>query len=146
MVLNAFSKTDKKLKFIGNWDKSEFGVRLKKEYSKYSNIEIIDPVYNLDKLYDYRANCFVYIHGHSAGGTNPSLVEAMHFSKPIYAYDCNFNRYSTEDECSYFKSVEDLIVLLQSNYNLHKNAHAMKDIATRRYTWKIIAKQYEALY
>lgn len=149
MILKAFSKTDKKLKFIGNWDKSEFGTRLKKEYSKYSNIEIIDPIYDLNKLYNYRASCFAYIHGHSAGGTNPSLVEAMHFSKPIYAFDCNFNRYSTEDGCIYFSSSEDLIELinieisdeLYSSYSLR-----MKEIADRRYTWKTIAKQYEALY
>ena len=146
MILNAFSKTDKQLKFIGNWDKSEFGVRLKKEYSKFSNIEIIDPVYDLGVLYDYRENCFAYIHGHSAGGTNPSLVEAMHFSKPIYAYDCNFNRYSTEDKCFYFKTSESLISLLEKDLCLSENAFDMKEIALRRYTWGIIAKQYEELY
>lgn len=146
MILNAFSKTDKVLKFIGNWNKSEFGVRLKKEYSKFSNIEIIDPIYDLETLYDYRANCFAYIHGHSAGGTNPSLVEAMHFSKPIYAYDCNFNRYSTEDSCLYFDSSDSLVSILNKDYDLSSNAMSMKKIATRRYTWEIITKEYEALY
>ena len=149
MILKAFSKTSQKLKFVGNWDKSEFGVRLKKEYSQFTNIEIIDPIYDLDKLYDLRKNCFAYIHGHSAGGTNPSLVEVMHFAKPIYAFDCNFNRYSTEDSCVYFSSSEDLIKLIEvemsdelySSYSLR-----MKEIADRRYTWKIIAKQYEELY
>lgn len=145
MILNAFSKTDKRLKFIGNWDKSEFGIKLKQEYSKYSNIEIIDPIYDLETLYNYRVNCFAYIHGHSAGGTNPSLVEAMHFSKPIFSYDCNFNRYSTENKCFYFKSSEDLISLLEKENDFNKNALNMKEIATRRYTWQIIAKQYESL-
>ncbi|GHA38898.1 DUF1972 domain-containing protein [Photobacterium aphoticum] len=146
MILYAFSKTDKKLKFIGNWDKSQFGIRLKDKYSKYSNIDIIDPVYDLSTLFDYRANCFAYIHGHSAGGTNPSLVEAMHFSKPIFAYDCNFNRYSTENKCSYFKSPQELIKLLYSDSDLYINAQNMKSIANRRYTWEIIAKEYESLY
>ncbi|MCG3817841.1 DUF1972 domain-containing protein [Photobacterium damselae] len=146
MILNAFSKTDRQLKFIGNWDKSEFGIRLKKEYSKYSNIEIIDPVYNLEVLYNYRASCLAYIHGHSAGGTNPSLVEAMHFSKPIYAYDCNFNRYSTEDSCLYFNSSDSLISILNTDNDLSSNANAMKKIAIKRYTWEIIAKQYESIY
>lgn len=149
MILNAFSKTDKMLKFIGNWDKSEFGVRLKKEYSKYSNIEIIDPIYDLDKLYDLRKNCFAYIHGHLAGGTNPSLVEAMHFSKPIYAFDCSFNRYTTEDGCIYFDSSEGLIKLIEtemSDESYRSYSLKMKEIADRRYTWKTIAKQYEKLF
>lgn len=146
MILDGFSKSDKNLKFIGNWDKSEFGIRLKKEYSGCSNIEIIDPIYDLTMLYNYRANCFAYVHGHSAGGTNPSLVEAMHFSKPIYAYDCKFNRYSTEDKCFYFESSESLISLLDEESDLNKNAIDMKEIALRRYTWEIIAKQYEKLY
>ncbi|WP_318469414.1 DUF1972 domain-containing protein [Photobacterium leiognathi] len=149
MILNAFSKTDAQLKFIGNWDNSEFGARLKKEYSKYSNIEIIDPIYDIATLYNYRENCFVYIHGHSAGGTNPSLVEAMHFSKPIYAYDCNFNRYSTEEGCFYFGSSEDLIKLIETemSYDSYRSySLTMKEIANRRYTWKTIATQYEKLY
>lgn len=146
MILKAFSKTDKQLKFIGNWNKSEFGIRLKREYSKFCNIDIIDPVYDIEQLYDYRANCFAYIHGHSAGGTNPSLVEAMHFEKPIYAYNCDFNRYSTENECFYFNSSENLIYIIEKDDNLNKNAKSMKEIANRRYTWEIIVKEYEELY
>jgi rhamnosyltransferase len=38
-----------------------------------------------------RNNCYAYIHGHSVGGTNPSLLEAMAFTKLILAYDVNFN-------------------------------------------------------
>ena len=149
MILKAFSKTNKKLKFIGNWDKSEFGVGLKKEYSKFSNIDIIDPIYDLEKLYDLRKNCFAYIHGHSAGGTNPSLVEVMHFSKPIYAFDCNFNRYTTEDGCIYFDSSDGLIKLIETEIpdeSYRSYSLKMKEIADRRYTWKTIAKQYEKLY
>lgn len=146
MILNAFSKTNKKIKFVGNWDRSEFGRRLKNKYAEFDNIQLINPVYNLDKLYDLRTNCIAYIHGHSAGGTNPSLVEAMHFVKPIYAYDCSFNRYSTENKCFYFQSYESLISLLEEENATNKNAIDMKEIALRRYTWKIIAKQYESLY
>ena len=43
-------------------------------------------------LFSLRNTCDVYIHGHSAGGTNPSLVEMMYFSKPIVAFDCIYNQ------------------------------------------------------
>lgn len=83
MILNAFINTDKKIKFMGNWDNSEYGRQLKKYYSNYPNITLLEPNYNIEELYKLRKNCLAYIHGHSAGGTNPSLVEAMHFNIPI---------------------------------------------------------------
>ena len=89
MILEAFSKTDKPLKFIGNWDSSEFGRVMKSKFSVFDNIEIIDPIYDIEKLSVLRSSCSFYIHGHSAGCTNPSLVEMMHFGKSIFCFDCN---------------------------------------------------------
>lgn len=147
VILDAFSQTDYRIKFIGNWSSSEYGKELLKKYGKLSNIELINPVYDIAKLYSLRANCRGYIHGHSAGGTNPSLVEAMHFSKPIYAFDCTFNRYTTEDSAFYFDDSQTLVRLLNDgSLNTEHNAQLMKKIASDRYTWKTITKQYEALY
>jgi glycosyltransferase involved in cell wall biosynthesis len=147
LILEAFSKMDKKIKFIGNWDSSEFGRELKAKYKLFENIDIVDPIYDIDKLYDLRKSCIGYIHGHSAGGTNPSLVEIMHFSKPIYAFDCNFNQYTTESEARYFTTVEELTTLLEiDDTNLQESAHKMKEIAERRYTWDVVTKQYEDTY
>ena len=79
MILEAFTKMpDNNLAFVGNWDVSEYGKLLKEKYSKVSNIYIIDAIYDLQILDQIRSNCVAYIHGHSSGGTNPSLVEAMH--------------------------------------------------------------------
>ena len=94
-----------------------------------------------------RSHCCYYIHGHSAGGTNPSLVEAMFFNKPILAYDVIYNRETTENKADYFSSVEDLVNLLKmpdSYYVL--NAENMMEIAQRCYRWIMITKQYERLY
>ncbi|MDX1303669.1 DUF1972 domain-containing protein [Photobacterium sp.] len=149
MILDAFAKLDQKLKFVGNWNSSEYGRQLKVEYSKYQNIEIIDPIYDIEKLYRLRMGCKGYIHGHSAGGTNPSLVEAMHFSKPIFAFDCNFNRHSTENEAIYFSNSWQLTKQVEECDNTEKStisADKMKEIAMRRYTWKTITKEYESTY
>lgn len=93
--------------------------------------------------YRYGNQCECYIHGHSAGGTNPSLVEAMTFGKPILAFDVIYNRETTENKAFYFNDCEELISLLSLKC---KNGDAMKEISGRRYTWSNIAKQYEALY
>jgi len=145
MLLNAFSISDYNYKLIGNWTASEYGIALKIKYEQFENIELIDPVYDLGVLFKYRAECKGYIHGHSVGGTNPSLVEAMHFGKQVYAYDCNFNRYTTEDNALYFTTAEDLNTLLKNNASVSEN-HTLKEVATRRYTWDVVAKQYELMY
>ncbi|EKO3735546.1 DUF1972 domain-containing protein [Vibrio metschnikovii] len=148
VILDAFSSISHRLKFIGNWNASFFGQELKKKYSSNKNIELIDPIYDLDELYQIRKNCSVYLHGHSAGGTNPSLVEMMHFGVPILAFDCDFNQFSTEHRANYFTQSSDLVSLINemSDDKLSENGAAMLEIASRRYTWKEITRLYEATY
>ena len=143
MTLEAFTMTDKVLVFIGNWNRSEYGMSLKKKYCEYPNIKMLDPVYDLDTLFVLRKNCFVYIHGHSAGGTNPSLVEAMFFGRPILCYDVIYNRSTTFGRAYYFKDSNDIKQLLDSQ-NL--DGCVMKEIAEQNYTWEHIVAQYERLY
>lgn len=148
LILAAFAQTNLKLKFVGNWKNSIYGQQLFDSYHNYPNIELINPTYDIDVLFDLRTTCSAYIHGHSAGGTNPSLVEAMHFNKPIFAYDCIFNRFSTENEAFYFNSTDGLIDLLSNLDDLDSTlcANKMFDIANQRYTWAVINSQYESLY
>lgn len=142
-TLEAFSKTDKKLLFIGNWERSEYGRELKEKYSKFDNIIIQDPIYDIDTLYALRKNAGMYIHGHSAGGTNPSLVEAMFFGFPILCYDVVYNRETTQNCAYYWSNVAELVELLSRD---DFQGEIMKKIAQKEYTWKAIASQYEALY
>ena len=146
-ILEAFEMAQEKIVFIGNWQKSLFGKQLAEKYKDSKYVKITPAVYDLDTLNVLRSNCSVYLHGHSAGGTNPSLVEAMFFGKPIVAFDCIYNRESTENKATYFKDVDELVAILRdNNFNRQENASAMKEIANRRYKWEFIAKQYEKLY
>lgn len=143
MVLDAFSRTGKTLVYVGNWNFSDYGRRLKEKYSRFSNIIMLDAVYDLDVLYALRVNAGVYVHGHSAGGTNPSLVEAMFFGMPILAFNVVYNRETTENKAYYFKNVDELMKLLECR-NL--DGTPMLEIANRRYLWETISKQYAELY
>ncbi|WP_455294565.1 DUF1972 domain-containing protein [Vibrio parahaemolyticus] len=148
MILDAFSKISKKIKFVGNWESSSFGKELRNKYGSFENIELLDPIYDLDRLYRLRKSCSLYLHGHSAGGTNPSLVEMMHFGIPVLAFDCSFNRYSTDDKALYFKDEKQLreIIDSTSEEDLAKNAYYMEQIALKRYTWSEISRLYELTY
>ena len=147
VILEAFKASGKKLFFVGNWNRSPYGKSLLEKYAKYGNIHLLSPIYDVKTLNVLRGHCSFYIHGHSAGGTNPSLVEAMFFGKPILAFDVIYNRETTEQKADYFSSAEMLETLLQKPYPTFKvNAENMVEIAYRRYRWKVIAQQYEALY
>ena len=71
----------------------------------------------------------------------------MFFAKPIIAFDCIYNRESTEDKAEYFSSGDELLQILNNDtMDFDKNAKAMVEIANRRYTWKTVIRQYENLY
>ena len=144
ITLEAFSKSNKILVFIGNWDKSDYGRKLKSFYgSSFDNIKILDPNYDLDVLYTLRSHCNFYIHGHSAGGTNPSLVEAMFFGCPIIAFDVIYNRETTQNKAYYFSDVAELLKLIQQK---DLQGHIMKEIAYKEYTWNNISQQYSIVF
>jgi glycosyltransferase involved in cell wall biosynthesis len=149
MIVHAFAEErGHNLVFVGNWNNSEYGKNIRERHRSCENIYLLDPIYDLGKLKTLRANASYYIHGHSAGGTNPSLVEAMHFGKAIFAYDCEFNRSTTENAAIYFSSGRDIVNFLDalSDEQFCSVGESMLEIARRRYTWDIVASDYFALF
>lgn len=145
MILEAFSEhVSMPVVFIGNWNGSSYGNEMRRKYSNHHNIILLDSIYDQKELNKIRSNCTVYIHGHSAGGTNPSLVEAMNLGLSIFCYSSGFNEYTTEHKALYFKDKVHLRELLENSdkKKLLKIAHNMQLIADRRYQWRIIADKY----
>ena len=149
IILDAFSRLkDKSIVVVGNWENSEYGKQLKKKHKKAKNIFLLDPIYNQKVLNQLRSNCSIYIHGHSAGGTNPSLVEAMQLKLPIFTYGIQYNRETTENRASYFNSADELILLLKNTDKdvLGIIAVSMKAISEKKYTWEVISHAYSTLF
>jgi len=115
VILEAFSKSNENLVMVGNWMKSSYSIDLLNKYEDSSNIKMLTPIYDLERLNVFRSNCKFYIHGHSAGGTNPSLVEAMFFARPVIAYDVVYNRETTENEAIYFDNADSLLEILTNS-------------------------------
>lgn len=146
IILEAFCQVDFPFLLVGNFSNSEYGRKIVKKYSTIKNIQLCDPIYDQDKLNQLRGNAAVYIHGHSAGGTNPSLVEAMNLGLPVVAFDVPYNRETTGDKALYFTTTGDLVHILQNEKNtFHKMRETLKDIALSRHCWRKITKQYEEL-
>jgi len=148
IVLESFSKLNSQaLVMVGNWNNSEYGCAIRERYSACKHLFLLDPIYDLDKLKTLRSRASFYMHGHAAGGTNPSLVEAMHFGKAVLAFDCDYNRSTTEDKALFFSDsveLQQLIVSLDKTV-AEKVGQDMIEIANRRYTWNMVAQQYFAL-
>ena len=147
MVLKSFAQTDHRLVVVGNWQNSAYGKRLFNAYSKHTNILLLNPIYESAEIDFIRSFATAYIHGHEAGGTNPSLVEAMCLGVPVYAFDVSFNRETTKSSAVYFKSSEDLIERLNNTNEagLRMNWTNMKSLARRHYQWEYIADRYNEL-
>jgi len=135
----------RKLVVVSNWEISDYGMQIKRNYkNKYPNIYIQDSVYNLDELNAIRGNGTIYFHTHSLCGTAPSLAEAMSLGLPVLCYDVNTNRATTEEKSIYFKDVQSLIgILLEIKEDTIRQLRIdMKEIAQRRYTWQRIVALY----
>jgi len=148
MIVKAYSKMpNEKLVIVGNWNSSEFGIQLREDYKKYQNLLLLDPIYNQEELNVLRSNCKLYVHGHSAGGTNPSLVEAMILKLPILSFDVSFNRATTHNQALFFKNDKALVKLVESTTSetLTAVADKMQAIALQNYTWKQVANRYRGL-
>jgi len=149
ILLDAFVTTPNlNLVVISNWHTSAYGINLKKNYSDYKNIKLIDAVYDQKELDVIRSNANWYIHTHSACGSAPSLIEAMSLSLPIISYDVPANRATTENKALYFKDANEMKNLLSAinGYNSKEYSTSMKEIASRRYRWEIISRKYKETF
>lgn len=149
LILEAFKDLNIKLILIGNWNFSPYGINLRNQYSKHNNLLLLDPIYHQQTLDELRGNCGVYVHGHSVGGTNPSLVEAMNLGLFCVVFDVDYNVETTENKAIYFKNVSDLITIINryisGNIEVEGLKEAMNEIASRRYVWQKIVNQYESI-
>ena len=149
LILEAFSEyPDLNIIIVGNWNNSSYGKALKVRFEGLKNIKLLDPIYDQAILDQFRSNCLVYIHGHSAGGTNPSLVEAMYLGLPIMAYGVAYNMETTANQATYFNTKDDLIALLKhtSTNELDVMGNNLKRIADTEYKWDIISNKYASLF
>jgi glycosyltransferase involved in cell wall biosynthesis len=149
LILEAFSEyKNLYIVIIGNWENSDYGIELKEKYSCFENIFLLDPIYEQNSLNQIRSNCHIYMHGHSAGGTNPSLVEAMYLGLPIMAYGVQYNRETTEGKALYFDDKDGLVNLLENigEEQLQIVAKDMFVVAKENYTWENIAKWYGEIF
>lgn len=144
-ILQAFAqKPDMPLVFVGNWNNSDFGRELRQRFATVPHLHLLTPIYDVGVLRTVRGNAALYVHGHSAGGTNPSLVEMMHFGLPILAFDCIFNRHTTDGKAMFFGDAEALRDGIDAldPAEAERMGEELRRVAQARYTWDAVGDAY----
>ena len=146
-ILDAYVKSRQELVFVSNWKSSKYGQEILRKYRDVPNLKLIGPIYDVGKIKALYSRTRVYIHGHSAGGTNPVLVESMWAKLPVLAFDVTFNRYTTHNQAFYFKDSQDLADLSRSitNDSFKRCAESLFQVANEFYRWKHIQSCYESV-
>jgi Glycosyltransferase len=100
---------------------------------------------------ELHCNCFAYVHGHSVGGTNPSLLKAMGYGNCVLALDTVFNREVLADTGLFFpKDAEALGLLMRRVEGDPGLVAKLRGAAPRRiekeYSWDKVSEQYDRLF
>lgn len=137
------SETGQPFLVIGKHE-TKFGEYLKTKFRETKNIRFIGGIYDIDILNNLRHYSNLYFHGHTVGGTNPSLLEAMASQALICAHDNIFNKSILSTDAFYFNDAQGVSDLLQQkkkkDYTNTIRANEIKIQST--YAWPKIVTQY----
>lgn len=127
------------------------GKKLVEQYAKESYVRFIGGVYDFDKLNSIRKFSFAYFHGHSVGGTNPSLLEAMASGCFILANDNIFNRSVLKENAKYYhtaievtKLLNDMDIIAARDKEKFISAN-LEEIKTE-YSWEHLVDEHEKYF
>lgn len=142
------SNTKMPLVVVGKTENT-FGTYLKQTYSQYNHIKFTGGIYDSDIINNLRYFSLLYFHGHSVGGTNPSLLEAMACNALIAAHDNIFNKSVLGNDAFYFASEDALSGIIQQVQDKEgfrqMIAGNIKKIRTQ-YSWMRIVNEYENVF
>jgi glycosyltransferase involved in cell wall biosynthesis len=141
LILAACARAGGRLVFVGNWAASAYGRELKQRYADCPRLQLVDPVYDVHMLATLRGGAGSYIHGHSVGGTNPSLVEALFHTDRILSFDCSFNRATLGGAGAFFRDEDELFALL-ALADAGRISESSLQALRERYQWSEIVRAY----
>jgi len=148
-ILDGYLMSETKYPFIvvGKCENS-YSKFLKEKYKTQTSIKFIGGIYEDEVLNNLRYHAKYYFHGHSVGGTNPSLLEAMASNSSIVAHQNVFNQSILEDDALYFKTSSDVMKILNENSSPLNKQMKENNLAKvkKYYNWEIINKSYEDLF
>lgn len=155
-MIKEFMKSNTKKDFvlITNVEKNKFYEELKEKtkFDTDERIKFVGTVYDQELIKKIRENAFAYLHGHSVGGTNPSLIEALATTEVNLLFNVGFNKEVGENGALYWSLDEDdlsnLIMKVDNLTNEAKQGYSQKARKRifKQYSWKKIIEDYEMIF
>lgn len=151
MILEGFSRaeTQRTLAIVGDANyKSQFIADLRSRAG--DRVRFLGHVGNREHVKELFCNSYAYVHGHTVGGTNPSLLQALGCGSCVIARDNVFNAEVLGDYGVLFKDAEDLAAKINFLERTPEIAESHRRRAPDRirtvYNWERITDQYEELF
>lgn len=114
-----------------------------------SNVHFVGGIWNQELLNQLYGHARSYLHGHSVGGTNPSLLRALGCGAPVTAFDVNFNAEVTAGHARFFTTAEDVALAIKEDDDDPLGAvdrgEAGRMHVAEAYRWDDVADDYERL-
>lgn len=143
-ILQAASESGEQLVAVGDYS-TPYGRKLHSEFQSFSNIKFLGTLYKKSTIDALRLHCTSYIHGHSAGGTNPALLEAMGCGCFVLAHNNPFNNSVLGGLGGRWKDANDLKELMTRLPNASLKS-VQKELAQERirefFQWEKVADAY----
>jgi glycosyltransferase involved in cell wall biosynthesis len=147
MILDGFSQSNsqKQFKVLGNIQ-NNFGKFIAKKFKNDSRIQFLGANFDTQIVNSLQHHSFLYFHGHSVGGTNPSLLQAMANGAVIAAHQNPFNKAVLQDNGFYFNNANEVKQLIET---VKKDDSTLKFVTNNyssietQYNWEKIINEYE---
>lgn len=150
-IVRAFSSKPRgiKLLLVGSYDPIER--KYQRDVVRAASDEVLFPgaIYDGNILRSLRYYAMLYLHGHTVGGTNPTLVEALGAGCAVLAHDNSFNRWVAGSGALYFANEFDCTNKLSELIGAPQRLLAMREASRKRFLeefrWESVLSQYERL-
>ncbi|MCJ7602654.1 MAG: DUF1972 domain-containing protein [Desulfobulbaceae bacterium] len=150
-VVIAFSRKTRNmhLAVLGNFNPETNEYHKKVIEAAGSEVKFLGAIYDKPVVHSLRFFARLYIHGHTVGGTNPSLVEALGARSPVLANDNKFNRWVAGEKARYFSTEDDCARELDNILDDEELISKMKNFSHQQisthFTWDKVHRAYEQL-
>ena len=138
-----------KLAVLGGYDSAQDEYHAAVEAAASDEVAFLGAIFEPKKVQSLRFHSLGYLHGHTVGGTNPSLTEALGCGNPVIAHDNVYNRWVARDAAIYFSTAAEVSAALDAMIWSPDLAQTLSTNARRRhaeeFTWEHVAGQYEEL-
>ena len=127
------------------------GQELVEKYGNERNVEFVGGIYDFKKLDSVRHFSKAYFHGHSVGGTNPSLLEAMAAGCFIFAHDNIFNRAVLKENAFYYPSADKVTEYLNRIDTIAEGSKIQYtarniEVIRNEYSWESLIDKHEKYF